>query len=56
MDRILPLSIIVFIPFMDKEETTVGMLASINRDIIYNTSLVKKGEIYLERSLLSNDI
>ena len=40
------------VPFMDKEETTVAMLASINRDIVYNESLIKKGEITTYKDLL----
>ncbi len=39
-------------PFMDKEQQTVAMLASINRDIAYNTGLVKEGEITTFKDLL----
>ncbi len=39
-------------PFLDKGKTTIGMIASVQRSIIYNTSLVKKGEITSFKDLL----
>ncbi len=39
-------------PFMDKDQKTVGMMASVNRDIIYNVNQVKKGEISTYKDLL----
>ncbi len=32
-------------PFMDKDQMTVGMIASIQRYLMYNTDLIKKGEL-----------
>jgi len=39
-------------PFLDKDKTTIGMVASVQRNIIYNTNLVKKGEITTYKDLL----
>ncbi len=39
-------------PFLDKAKTTVGMVASVQRNIIYNTNLIKKGEITTYKDLL----
>ncbi len=39
-------------PYVDKDKTTVAMVASVQRNIIYNTNLVKKGEITTYKDLL----
>ena len=39
-------------PFMDADQQTVAMLASIDRGIIYNTGMIKKGEITTYKDLL----
>ncbi|MCZ7385583.1 MAG: extracellular solute-binding protein [Candidatus Methanoperedens sp.] len=39
-------------PYLDKDKTAVGMLASVQRNIIYNTNLIKKGEITTYKDLL----
>ena len=39
-------------PFLDKDKTTVGMVASAQRNIIFNTDLIKKGEITTYKDLL----
>ncbi len=39
-------------PFLDKDKNAVGMIASVQRNIIYNTSLIKKGEINTYKDLL----
>ena len=39
-------------PFLDKDRTTIGMIASVQRNIFYNTNLIKKGEITTYKDLL----
>lgn len=39
-------------PFLDSDKKTVGMIAGLQRNIIYNTNLVKKGEITTYKDLL----
>ncbi len=39
-------------PFIDRDKTSVGMIASLPRYIVYNTNLVKKGEITTFKDLL----
>lgn len=39
-------------PFLDKDKTSVGMIASVQRNILYNTDLIKKGEITTYKDLL----
>ncbi len=33
------------VPFVDKDKTFIAMISSIQRNIVYNTNLIKKGEI-----------
>lgn len=40
------------VPFLDKDKTTIGMIASVQRSIIYNTNLIRKGEIMSFKDLL----
>lgn len=39
-------------PFLDKDKTAVGMIASIQRYMMYNTDLIKKGEITTYKDVL----
>ena len=40
------------VPFIDRDKTSLGMIASLPRYIIYNTGLIKKGEITTFKDLL----
>lgn len=40
-------------PFLDKDKTAVGMLAAINRYVVYNTSMIEKGEITAYKDVLN---
>ncbi|MBI4334722.1 MAG: extracellular solute-binding protein [Chloroflexi bacterium] len=40
------------VPFLDKDKLAVGMLANIERNIVYNTDLVKGGDITAFKDLL----
>lgn len=39
-------------PFIDKDKQAVGMMMLLNRDIMYNTDLIKQGEITTFRDVL----
>lgn len=39
-------------PFIDKDKSAIAMIAALQRDIVYNTELVKKGEITSLKDLL----
>lgn len=39
-------------PYVDKDKTSVGMIASMQRFLMYNTDLVKKGELTSYKDLL----
>ncbi|MBI4332081.1 MAG: ABC transporter substrate-binding protein [Chloroflexi bacterium] len=39
-------------PFLDKDKTAVGMIASVQRYLAYNTDLIKKGEITTYKDVL----
>ncbi|MBI4333233.1 MAG: extracellular solute-binding protein [Chloroflexi bacterium] len=40
------------IPFLDKERLAIGMLAVLQRHIVYNTDMVKEGEVTAYKDLL----
>lgn len=42
------------VPFMDKDKTAMAMIASLQRYILYNTELVKEGEITTYKDLLKS--
>lgn len=41
------------VPFLDKDKTIIGMIAIVERQIVYNTNLIKKGEITSYHDLLN---
>lgn len=40
-------------PYIDKDKSAIAMIAAIQRDVVYNTSLVRKGEITSLKDLLN---